>query len=164
LLRCTKKRSPSPCQMISATPSDICQIRRTPPRAVGSRTKGDGAAHRARQGSTNLPRNCIRRARVPMLSRPHRIKDDDRNTRVDRAAFPRPQRDRIDPAVARRLRFNPRAVIAETVFATIIGLAIGIWRASSRCSFRARRKAPASTSQPRSLAASSRFRLAAART
>ena len=30
-----------------------------------------------------------------MLSRPHRIKDDDRNTRVDRAAFPRPQRDRI---------------------------------------------------------------------
>jgi biotin carboxyl carrier protein len=95
LLRCTKNRSPSPSQMISATPSDICQIRRTPPRAVGSRTKGDGAAHRARQGSTNLPRNRIRRARVPMLSRPHRIKDDDRNTRVDRAAFPRPQRDRI---------------------------------------------------------------------
>src|SRR5712671_2511381 len=81
--------------MISATPSDICQIRRTPRRAVGSRIKGDGAAHRAHQGSTNLPRNRIRRARVPMLSRPHRIKDDDRNTRVDRAAFPRPQRDRI---------------------------------------------------------------------
>jgi HlyD family secretion protein len=62
-----------------------------------------------------------------------------------------------DPAVARRLRFNPRAVIAGTVFATIIGLAIGIWRASSRCLFRARWKAPASTSQPGSLAASSRF-------
>src|SRR6202521_2940497 len=110
--------------MISATPSDICQIRRTPPRAVGSRTKGDGAAHRARQGSTNLPRNRIRRARVPMLSRPHRIKDDDETP----ASTARHSLDRsateYDPAVARRLRFNPRAVIAGTVFATIIGLAI----------------------------------------
>jgi HlyD family secretion protein len=59
-----------------------------------------------------------------MLSRPHRIKDDDETP----ASTARHSLDRsgteYDPAVARRLRFNPRAVIAGTVFATIIGLAI----------------------------------------